>query len=170
MRSDSCSRMLHLALLFLVLLSGCQSQSTPADRMNDEELAKAIEQAAGVKEDRSAISQAQLLALQEGDADSPFEASAICSFSNTAGVLVLATPQQALVRLESGAVVLPAAGPVAPDGAFFRADAVSVSIGLGTAIGELPRIAAGGAEARITARDQRDTSVRGSWNCKRATP
>ena len=170
MLSDGNRRMAQCALLLWASLSGCESQSVPAERMNDEELAKAIEQAAGLKEDRAAIKQAQLLPLQEGDADAPFKASAACSFSNAAGVLILATPQQALARLDGGAVVLPAAGPVAPDGAFFRANAMSVSVGLGMTTGELPRIAAGGAEARITAQDRRDSSVRGSWNCKLPRP
>ncbi len=156
-------------LLLWASLSGCQSQSTPAERMNEEELARAIEQAAGV-EKQAVIRPVQFLALQESDANSPFKASAVCSFSNAAGVLILATPQQALVRLDSGAVVLSAASPVAPDGAFFRADAMSLSVGLGAATSELPRIAAGGAEARITAQNRRDASVRGSWNCKLARP
>jgi hypothetical protein len=168
--SDGNRRMVQCALLLSASLSGCQSQSVPAERMSEEELAQAVEQAAGVKEKEAVERQAQLLPLQKGDADSPFKASAVCSFSNAAGVLILATPQQALVRLESGALVLPAAGPVIPDGAFFRADAVSLSVGLGATTSELPRIAAGGAEARITARDQRDASVRGSWNCRLARP
>jgi len=162
--------MVQCALLLWAPLSGCQSQSAPAERMNGEELAQAIEQAAGLKEEEAAIRQAQLLPLQEKDADSSFKASAVCSFSNAAGVLIFATPQQALVRLESGAIVLPAAAPVAPDGAFFRAGEVSLSVGMGATTGELPRIAVGGAEARITARNQRDASVRGGWNCKLARP
>ncbi len=170
MLSDSHRRIVQYALLFWASLSGCESQSVPAERMNEEELAQAVEQAAGVKENQAVVRPAQLLPLQEGDADSPFKEAAVCSFSNAAGVLILATPQQALVRLDSGAVVLSAASPVAPDGAFFRADAMSLSVGLGAATSELPRIAAGGAEARITARDRRDASVRGSWNCKLAIP
>ncbi|MDP8913116.1 MAG: hypothetical protein M3N39_06030 [Pseudomonadota bacterium] len=138
--------------------------------MSEEELARAVEQAAGIKDNEAVVRAPELLPLQDGDADRPFKASAVCSFSNAAGVLILATPQQALVRLESGAVVLPAAGPVIPDGAFFRADAMSLSVGLGAMTSELPRIAAGGAEARITARNRRDASVRGSWNCKLARP
>ena len=170
MLSDSNRHMAQCALLLWASLSGCESQSAPAERMNDEELAQAIEQAAGLKGSEAARKEAQLLPLQEGDADSPFKESAVCSFSNAAGLLILATPQQALVRLDSGAVMLPAAGPVIPDGAFFRADAISLSVGLGARISELPRIAAGGAEARITARNQSETSVRGSWNCKLARP
>ena len=169
MLSDGHRRMLQCTSL-LWALSGCQSQSPPADQMNGEELTRAIEQAAGLKQDQAAIKPAQLLPLQENDADRRFKESAVCSFSNAAGVLILATPQQALARLDSGAVVLPAAGPVIPDGAFFRADALSLSVGLGARISELPRIAAGGAEARITARNRRETSVRGSWNCKLARP
>jgi hypothetical protein len=138
--------------------------------MNGEELARAVEKAAGLKDDEAARKPAQLFPLKESDADSAFKAAAICSFSSAAGVLVLATPQQALVRLDGGAVMLPAAGPVIPDGGFFRADAVSLSVGLGARVSELPRIAAGGAGARITARNRREATVRGSWNCKRATP
>ena len=162
--------MAQCAWLLWASLSGCDSQPVPAERMNDEQLAKAIEQAAGVKEDPAAIKPAQLLPLQESDADSTFKESAICSFSNAAGVLILATPQQAVVRLDGRAIVLPAAGPVIPDGGFFRADAVSLSVGLGARVSELPRIAAGGAGARITARNRREATVRGSWNCKRASP
>ena len=159
---------LPCALLLCLLLSGCQSQSVPAERMNDEELAQAIEQAAGLKEDHTAQRQAQLLPLRERDVNGPFKASAVCSFSNAAGMLILATPQQALVRFDSGAAVLPAAGPVVPDGGFFRAGSTSLSVGLGARISELPRIAAGGAEARIAAPNRREASLRGSWNCKLA--
>ena len=161
---------LPCVLLLCVPLSACQARSTPADRMNGEELAHAVEQAAGMKEDQAATKQAELVPLKENDADEPFNQSAICSFSNSAGVLILATPQQALVRLDGDALVLPAAGPVIPDGAFFRSDAISLSVGLGAGTTELPRIAAGGAEARITARNRRETSARGSWNCKLARP
>jgi hypothetical protein len=162
--------LLACALPLCLLLSACQSQSVPAERMNDEELAKAIEQSAGLKEDRDAEPPARLLALQERDVGGPFKLSAICSFSNAAGMLILATPKQALVRFDGGPAVLPAAGPVIPDGGFFRAGSTSLSVGLGARISDLPRIAAGGAEARITIPDRREATVRGSWTCKLGRP
>lgn len=159
------------ALAALCVAAACSDGgSVPADTMSAEELARAIEKVGTVPTAEKAAQPPDpglpLEPLRNGDVDPAFLDAAVCSFSSGPGVMMLATRDRLVARLGQRPIAFQAAGPVAPDGGYFAADEVRISIGLSAEAARLPQIGAGGAEAQISMPKQRRFSVRGSWACK----
>ena len=152
-------------------IAACSDRpEVPADEMNADELARAIEKVASVKETKAAAQPQKraftLEPLRSGDVDPGFANAAICSFTSAAGVMMMATRDRLVARVGERPVTFKASGPVAPDGAYFVGADARISIGLGEGARRLPQISAGGAEARISLPQQPRFSTRGTWACK----
>lgn len=99
---------------------------------------------------------ARLQPLQQADGGSLANAS--CRFIRDGRVLMLASAEGAIARLNNELRTLVPAGPVGATGGFFEDRQVSLSVGAGAAIGS----------ARVLVTNRRtgaQTMVLGIWNC-----
>jgi hypothetical protein len=99
---------------------------------------------------------ARLQPLQRADGGSLSNAS--CRFVRDDQVLMLASTEGAIARINGELRTLVPAGPVGPTGGFFEDRQVSLSVGAGAAIGS----------ARVLVTNRRtgaQTQVLGIWNC-----
>ena len=166
-RGRSCAA---VALLFP--LSACgSSPPQPADRMSADELTRTIERLSTPQPLAKPVAvNPQLRPLLASDIDATIRDAAICSFANAEGVLLLASRNEAIARVDQARVLLSSSAPVAPDGGYFTAGPVRISVGLAAGVTELDRIAAGRAEARLLLDPRPDQSAFGSWTCKPPAP
>ena len=145
-------------LCCLAATTGCEKEEEPrAYNMSPDQLYREIE---AIRELRPQEQSLRLAALRVGDWSSA-EGSALCSFANEDGVLLMADQKRAVARIAGHLMNLQAGGPVDVLGGFYRAGRFTISIGA-------PRGANPGRHRiAVSLRDEEPWETAGTWSCRR---
>jgi hypothetical protein len=121
------SRRLPLFCLALAL-AGCGREKRPPPPLPADQLERVVETVRVEK----AIPEAEpsrLAPIAEGDVPAGFKAPPLCRLTRKGGLLLVARDGRALARADGKLQILAFGGPVNPEGGFFTAPGLSVSVG-----------------------------------------
>ena len=117
-----------VALAAALALAGCHKAPKPPPPLPADQLAAAIDKIRQAPRG-GVVPPSRLQPMAEGEVGARFKAPPLCRLTRGSDLLLVARAGQALARIDGKTSLLAFGGPVNPEGGFFTAPGVSLSIG-----------------------------------------